>query len=121
MNYCYNCGNKLEDNAYVCPKCGVLVKKDTTNNTNVDTGSFGWGILGFFVPLVGLVLYLSWRDDRPKDAKKAGLGALISTIIYAVFIVLFVILFTILAVNVNSTNTRENDWYDQYGNYYKFE
>lgn len=23
--YCRNCGNKLDDNAYVCVKCGVLV------------------------------------------------------------------------------------------------
>ena len=25
--FCMNCGNKLEENAYVCVNCGVLVKK----------------------------------------------------------------------------------------------
>lgn len=26
--YCRNCGNKLDENAYVCVKCGVLVNSD---------------------------------------------------------------------------------------------
>lgn len=42
-----------------------------------DTGSVGWGILGFFVPLVGLILWLVWKDTKPKNAKSAGIGALI--------------------------------------------
>lgn len=42
-----------------------------------DTGSVGWGILGFFIPLVGLILWLVWKDTKPKNAKSAGIGALI--------------------------------------------
>lgn len=26
--YCRNCGNKLDDNAYVCVKCGILVDRN---------------------------------------------------------------------------------------------
>lgn len=33
--YCRNCGNKLDDNAYVCVKCGVLVDR----NDNVPSRS----------------------------------------------------------------------------------
>ena len=44
----------------------------------VDSGSFGWGVLGFCFPIVGLILYLVWKDSKPKSAKVAGLGALIS-------------------------------------------
>ena len=25
--YCINCGNKIDDNAYICVNCGVLVNK----------------------------------------------------------------------------------------------
>lgn len=33
--YCRNCGNKLDDNAYVCVKCGILVDR----NDNVPSRS----------------------------------------------------------------------------------
>lgn len=33
-----------------------------------DTGSFGWAVLGFFIPLVGLILWMIWKNDRPGDA-----------------------------------------------------
>ncbi len=30
--YCRNCGNKLDENAYVCVNCGVLVDNNINNN-----------------------------------------------------------------------------------------
>ena len=42
-----------------------------------DSGSFGWAVLGFFIPLVGLILWLVWKDTKPKSAKMAGIGALV--------------------------------------------
>lgn len=42
-----------------------------------DSGSIGWGVLGFFIPLVGLILFLVWRTSKPQSAKVAGIGALI--------------------------------------------
>ena len=45
-----------------------------------DKGSFGWAVLGFFVPIAGLIMFLCWRENRPKDAKKAGVGALVGFI-----------------------------------------
>ncbi len=51
-------------------------------NTNVnDKGGFLWGLLGFCIPIVGLILFLVWKDSKPKTAKAAGVGALISVII----------------------------------------
>lgn len=43
----------------------------------VDSGSIGWGILGFFFPIVGLILFLVWKNTKPKSAKVSGIGALI--------------------------------------------
>jgi len=31
--------------------------------------------------VVGLVLFLVWRDEKPKTAKAAGIGALVSVIL----------------------------------------
>lgn len=58
----------------------------------------GWGILGFFIPLVGLILYLTWRNDQPKNARKAGQGALISVIAGFVSLSLYIAFFVILAM-----------------------
>jgi multisubunit Na+/H+ antiporter MnhB subunit len=54
---------------------------DNQNNQNFQKeGNVGYAILGFCIPLVGLILFLIWKDEKPKDAKYAGVGALISVI-----------------------------------------
>ena len=47
----------------------------------VDHGSIGYAILGFFAPMIGLILFLVWRNEKPKSAKQCGIGALISFIL----------------------------------------
>lgn len=62
------------------------------NNVN-DNGGFLWGLLGCCIPIVGLILFLVWKDQKPKTAKAAGIGALISVIaMVAFYIIVFVIL-----------------------------
>lgn len=34
--YCTNCGNKVDENAYVCIKCGVIINKDVNNFNNIN-------------------------------------------------------------------------------------
>lgn len=41
----------------------------------------GWLILGLFFPLVGFILWLVWKDDKPDRSKAAGKGALIGVIV----------------------------------------
>lgn len=56
------------------------------------TGNKAWAVLGAFLPLVGLILFLVWKNDRPADAKYAGIGALIGVIVNVVIsIISFVI------------------------------
>lgn len=119
--FCYNCGNKVDEKAYVCVKCGVIVAEDKVDNNvnnDVDKGSFGWAILGFFVPLVGLILFLVWRSDKPLSSKKAGIGALVSVIVN--FIVFVLAFFLILGVSfIDEIDDSSYDYYDYYD--YKFE
>ena len=74
MAFCKNCGRQIDDRAAICPVCGVA-----QNNTPapVDNGGFGWNLLGCCIPLVGLILYLVWKDTKPNTAKAAGIGALV--------------------------------------------
>ena len=51
-----------------------------------------WGLLGCCVPIVGLVLFLVWKDTKPKTAKAAGIGALVAVGIAAVYYLIVLIL-----------------------------
>ena len=66
-----------------------------------DSGSAGWGVLGFFIPLVGLILFLIWRDTKPRSSKKAGIGALIGGIVQIIFAILWVGVFLALFEEMN--------------------
>ena len=57
---------------------------------NVQQGSNWWSVLGFFIPLLGLILFLVWKTTNPKSAKAAGIGALVSVILNILGFVLFV-------------------------------
>lgn len=80
--YCPNCGQEIDDKAVVCPKCGVPVSGKKVTNPN-DASSFGWAFLGFLFPIVGLILFLIWKDESPLKAKSCGKGALVSVIVSA--------------------------------------
>lgn len=90
--YCRNCGKEIDDQAVICPYCGVLTE---TKSVVEDSGNIGWGVLGCCIPLVGFILWLVWKDTKPKTAKVAGIGALISvgiTVLYYIFVfVLFAV------------------------------
>ena len=89
MAYCKNCGAQLDDNAVVCTSCGTA---QNTAPAVVDKGGFGWGALGCCLPVVGLILFLVWKDTKPKTAKAAGIGALVSVIIGVVYYILMAVL-----------------------------
>ncbi len=93
--YCKYCGSLLNDNADVCLHCGRLVKEDSNSSFDpdknaVDTGSIGWGFLGFFFPLIGFILFLAWRKDAPKNSKMAIKGAIIGVLLSVCMIVLMI-------------------------------
>lgn len=63
------------------------------DNNVQDNGGFLWGLLGFCIPVVGLVLFLIWKDQKPKTAKAAGIGALVSVILAVVcYVLMFVVM-----------------------------
>lgn len=81
MKYCANCGNEVNVGADVCLSCGKSLRSSQQATHSDDTGSIGWGILGFCIPIVGLILFLVWHKDKPLNSKAAGVGALIGFII----------------------------------------
>ena len=91
MAYCKHCGSEMDKNENFCSSCGKYATPAKNNVQSNDTGDFGWSVLGFCVPLVGFILWLVWKDEKPLTAKAAGKGALAYVIVGAVFWVLWII------------------------------
>lgn len=92
--YCWNCGEEIDKNAVVCVSCGAA--QTELKVAQKDNGGLLWGLLGFFIPIVGLILYLVWKDEKPKTAKAAGLGAVISVAFWIIFYIIIIVLGMIL-------------------------
>ena len=93
MKFCTKCGQQILDDAVICVHCGCPVEDaqspKTSAPTEVDAPNAGFAVLGFFIPLVGLILYLVNMNTFPLKAKSAGKGALISVIVGAAIPVLY--------------------------------
>ena len=92
MMYCRHCGKLTDENYEYCGYCGKKLDIAPKQENPNDSGSFGFGVLGFFFPIVGLILYLVFEGDKPKRAKAAGVGALTGFITGVVLVLLFVVL-----------------------------
>ena len=83
--FCYKCGKEIDDEAVICVHCGVATKNNTQSMRTAanaeDSSNFGFAVLGFLIPLVGLILYLMWKDATPLKAKSCGTGALIGFVV----------------------------------------
>ena len=95
MAYCKKCGAELDDEAVFCPKCGA--QQGELKTSSDDDGSILWLLLGFLIPIVGLIRWIIWKDDKPQSARMAGIGALVSVIIGVVMIVPVLMMFGMFA------------------------
>ena len=96
--YCKNCGKNNEDSAIYCNNCGTRLD----NYEAEDSSSFGFAVLGFFVPIAGLILFFIYEGKKPKRAKAAGKGALIGFITKIVLSLILVILYVVFAASLVS-------------------
>ena len=116
-NVCKNCGKPLQEGTMFCPYCGASVANGQAPSQAAwqpwappqpsqcaapyaqgapapradDAPSGGFFALGFFFPLIGLILFLVWKDQLPKRAKSCGKGALVGVIVQFVFWLILVI------------------------------
>ncbi len=82
--FCPKCGKQVDDRAVICVGCGQPLKAVT------ETGrvSAGWWWLGFFLPMIGFILWIVWTGEQPQKAKRVGIGALVGVIVTVLLAVL---------------------------------
>jgi len=103
MKYCTYCGSKNRSNGVYCENCGhplayePIYQEEQKSVPVQENNTFWWGVLGFFVPIAGLIIFLIWLKEKPKSAKCAGIGALIRVGISIVLTIIFAF-FAIFAV-----------------------
>jgi uncharacterized membrane protein YvbJ len=99
MFFCYRCGAEHIDEAVICTKCGCKIELPEASK-NKDDINFWTGCLSYIcisVPLIGwilgLILYLTWKESAPNRAKMVGILTLISVILSAIFWILYFAVF----------------------------
>ena len=125
--YCKHCGNEITDETKFCPFCGgaqedanasqkaqANASQDTWQNNQYqaqnqyngqqqyapqtqDARSGGFAFLCFLFPIVGLILYLVWKDTLPLRAKSCGKGAIIGVIVSVVFSIIYTVIIFAMA------------------------
>ena len=105
--FCSNCGNEINDNAVICPKCGVATQNfaaaNAANAANSaaqpkkdNTLALVGFILSFFVPIAGLVCsiigYKRSKNEGLEGRNLALAGIIISAVSIGVSIITSIIL-----------------------------
>lgn len=99
--YCKKCGKEMDENMAFCPYCGAGQADGAAPGMDAgrysppapaDARSGGFAFLCFLFPLVGLILYLVWKDTIPLRARSCGKGAIIGVVLYVVFLILYIII-----------------------------
>lgn len=87
---CPNCGYHADDKAAVCLGCGIKLERIKKNGQ--EKASAGWWWLGFFIPIAGILIWAICRDDEPRKAKRAGIGAICGVVAGVVLYLLIMLL-----------------------------
>lgn len=98
--YCKNCGRPVDDTSSYCNNCGARIDNKPNADASEDSLSLGFAIFGFFIPIVGLILFLIYEEKKPKRAKSAVKGALIGFITEIVLAIILVILSVVFATSL---------------------
>ena len=90
--FCTGCGKELSACEEFCSVCG----KQRTTPAQGAQPTFQQPVYPFFFPIVGLILYLVWKDQTPLKAHSAGKGALIGVIVWTALSILLGILSVVI-------------------------
>ena len=97
MAFCRNCGQEVNENAYVCIHCGVLIQNIPVVKEKEPNDGTTLGIIGLcfalFIPIVTWIVsgigFSQAKQADNKNAKTMNLIALIASSVAAIFYFIF--------------------------------
>ena len=84
--YCKKCGSEIEEGAKYCARCGYCAEDPLPAvqvNEPIETAAVVFAILGFIIPLIGLIATLVYYKEKPRDAKVIGIASFVGFIFWA--------------------------------------
>lgn len=87
--FCKNCGKEIDNNAFVCPHCGVRVVADEPQAEGANVFA-GLSYLGIIIPLLGWIFGGIGLSKANKTGKGAGLsigGLIVTTVFFIIYLV----------------------------------
>lgn len=104
--YCTNCGNRIEEDAYVCVNCGMILKSrsiDKKNNNNI------LGVVSIILGCISLMLsfMLFFHDIRTVGMYTEVYERIFYTLDYALTAILMSFVTSIFAL-ISKKNTYSN-------------
>ena len=66
MAFCKACGTEVLDTAIVCVKCGSPLTNDSAVTAWSTNRMWGYGVLAFLIPIVGIVLGIIGLTKEPR-------------------------------------------------------
>lgn len=102
MKFCPRCGNKISNEAVVCPYCGVQVGYMQSYARKTNGTAIAAIILTFFIPLIGLILggIGLKKSHELNDGRGLSIAAIVISLIQLVALVLVIVIAVIGAALV---------------------
>ena len=88
--FCSKCGKEIADETVVCTNCGCAVNGGKTMSSAAageDIPNGGLNVLGFLIPIVGLIMYCVMHNQTPRKANQIGLFSLVGFVINFILII----------------------------------
>ena len=92
--FCKNCGKDIAADAKFCPSCGTTVAGEAAQPVAPQPAKVegekatGMAILGFLIPIVGVIYYFVKRKENPEKYKPvlwASLGGFVFWLLFSNF------------------------------------
>lgn len=113
--YCLKCGARYEEGSKFCVECGSPIPRE--EKVSVEEGNMQpspiervieverfnkWRVpailASYITPLIGLIFYLVWKEDKSVLAKECGESALISVICSLVLVFGYILFILALVI-----------------------
>ena len=101
--FCRNCGKEVNDNAVICPHCGIQLAQIKSEEKKQETNTMAivGFILSFFISIAGLICsiigYKKCRDENLNGKGFAIAGIIISAVSIVITVIYIIVAVALVA------------------------